>query len=145
MIKPRNSDNCPKSFIDQLRSFVQSEQVDSRATSENRLYVSLKGVEAPTHPHVCDQRIGETQFKLIFFERVWSSIPDPLIFCTYETFIFRIKTRIGSYDKYIEFNWTKNYKMNKLKLFINRCYILINTCIDLSGTVSFQSLELCGF
>ena len=25
--------------------------------------------------------------------------------------------------------------MNKLKLFINRCFILINTCIDLSGTV----------
>ena len=25
--------------------------------------------------------------------------------------------------------------MNKLKLFINSCFILINTCIDLSGTV----------
>ena len=48
---------------------------------------------------------------------------------------------MGSYDNYIEFNLTKNYKMNKLKLIINCCFILINTCIDLSGIVSFQSLE----
>ena len=52
---------------------------------------------------------------------------------------------MGSYDNYIEFNLTKNYKMNKLKLIINRCFILINTCIDLSGIVSYQSLELSGF
>ena len=59
---------------------------------------------------------------------------------------FRIKTPyMGSYDNYIEFNLTKNYKMNKLKLIINRCFILINTCIDLSGIVSYQSLELSGF
>ena len=48
LIIRRSCDNCPQASLTSCKVLPKSEQVDSRATPENRLCVSLKSVEVPT-------------------------------------------------------------------------------------------------
>ena len=73
MIRRRSCDNCPQASLTSCKVLPKSEQVDSRATPENRLCVSLKSVEVPTTTYVWTKDEGDQFLISTFFSQI-----DPL-------------------------------------------------------------------